>query len=75
VYDVDQAGCPQVLIRAEDFGFRPLLYVMRTGRDPRALLPEVRAAVREVDTRDTAAAAARGHLAAYFRMAFWSRPP
>ena len=51
LYDVHQDGRPQVFVRAEDWGFRPLFYVARTDREPRTLLPEVRAAVRRVDPR------------------------
>jgi putative ABC transport system permease protein len=51
LYDIHQDGRPQVLIRAEDWGPRALFYVVRTGREPRALLPEVRSAVRQVDPR------------------------
>jgi putative ABC transport system permease protein len=51
LYDVHADGRPQILVRAEDFGARPLFYVMRTTREPRSLLPEVRAAVRRIDSR------------------------
>lgn len=51
LYDVHADGRPQVLIRVEDRGFRPLFYVMRTTRDPRSLLGDVRAAVRRIDAR------------------------
>jgi putative ABC transport system permease protein len=51
LYDVHNDGRPQILIRAEDFGMRPLFYVMRTTRDPHSLLPDVRSAVRRVDPR------------------------
>jgi putative ABC transport system permease protein len=50
-YDIHQDGRPQLFIRTEDWGFRPLSFVVRTGRDPRSLLPEVQAAIRQVDTR------------------------
>lgn len=49
--DLHQDGRPQILVRAEDLNVRPLFYVVRTGRDPRALLPEVRASVRRLDPR------------------------
>ncbi len=49
--EVHADGRPQVLVRAEDTGIRPLLYVMRATRDPRSLLPDVQAAVRRVDPR------------------------
>lgn len=52
LYDVHQDGPPQLFVRVEDWGFRPLYYVLRTGeRDPLALLPEVQAAVRRVEPR------------------------
>jgi putative ABC transport system permease protein len=51
MYDVHQDGRPQVYVRAEDLGVRPLSYVVRTGRDPNAMIQEVRAAVRQVDRR------------------------
>jgi putative ABC transport system permease protein len=49
LYDVHADGRPQILVRAEDFGVRPLFFVMRTTREPHSLLPEVRAAVRGID--------------------------
>jgi hypothetical protein len=49
--DVHADGRPQILVRAEDFGVRPLFFVMRTTREPHSLLPEVRAAVRRIDPR------------------------
>jgi putative ABC transport system permease protein len=51
LYDLHQDGRPQVFIRAADWGFRPLFYAIRTGREPRALLPEAQAAVRRLDPR------------------------
>jgi putative ABC transport system permease protein len=52
LYDVHQDGPPQVFVRVEDWGFRPLYYVLRTEeRDPLGLLPDVRAAVRRVESR------------------------
>jgi len=51
LYDVHQNGRPQLYVRAEDWGFRPLFYVVRTERQPHALLPEVQAAVRRIDPR------------------------
>jgi putative ABC transport system permease protein len=52
LYDVHHDGRPQVLFRvSEDFGFRPLFFVMRTTRDPDSLLPEVQAAVHRLDPR------------------------
>ena len=51
LYDVHQDGRPQVLLRAEDWGYRPLFYVLRSRRDPVPLLTDVRAAVRGLDSR------------------------
>jgi putative ABC transport system permease protein len=51
LYDVHQDGRPQVLLRAEDWGYRTLAFVVRTPRDPHALIPEVRAAIRRIDPR------------------------
>ena len=41
----------QLYVRAEDFESRPSYYVVRTDRDPRALIPEVQMALRQVDRR------------------------
>lgn len=51
MYEVHRDGRRQILTRAEDWGYRPLFYVVRTRRDPRALIPEARAAVRRIDPR------------------------
>jgi putative ABC transport system permease protein len=51
LYDVHQDGRPQVFVRAEDSGYRTLFFVLRTGRDPRALIPDVRALVRRIEPR------------------------
>jgi putative ABC transport system permease protein len=51
LYDVHADGRPQILVRIEDFGNRQLSFVMRTTREPRSLLPDVRAAVRRIDPR------------------------
>jgi putative ABC transport system permease protein len=51
LYDVYQDGRPQLYLRAEDFGYRTLGFVVRTRRDPRTLVPEVRAAIRQIDPR------------------------
>jgi putative ABC transport system permease protein len=52
LYDIHQDGRPQMYIRTEDFGFRPLYFLVKTtSRQPEALLPEVRAAMRRVDPR------------------------
>lgn len=49
--DVHEDGRPQLYIRTEDWGFRPLSFVVRSGRDPDAIVPEVRAALRRADPR------------------------
>ena len=51
MYAVQQDGRPQIYVRAEDWGYRPLFYVIRTERDARELSPDVRATVRHVDPR------------------------
>jgi putative ABC transport system permease protein len=52
LYDIYQDGRPQIYVRMnEEWFYRPLFYVMATTRDPDALLPEIRAAVRRVDAR------------------------
>ncbi len=51
LYDVHADGRPQVLVRAEDFGFRPLFFAMRTTREPHSLAPEVRSAIHRIDPR------------------------
>jgi putative ABC transport system permease protein len=51
LYDVHSDGRPQILLRVEDLGVRPLSFAIRTTRDPLAILPDVRAAVRRTDPR------------------------
>jgi putative ABC transport system permease protein len=51
LYDVHADGRPQLLVRSEDFGMRPLFFVMRTSREPHSLLPDVRSAVHRIDPR------------------------
>jgi putative ABC transport system permease protein len=51
LYDVHQDGRPQLFVRAEDWGYRRLAFVLRTGRDPQALIPEVRSSIRRADPR------------------------
>jgi putative ABC transport system permease protein len=51
LYDLHADGRPQILVRVEDFGPRALSFVMRTTREPRSLLPDVRAVVRRIDPR------------------------
>lgn len=52
LYDVHQDGRPQVFIRPE---VRRLAFVLRTDGDPRALIPDVRSAIRRIDPRLVAA--------------------
>jgi len=40
-----------IYLRAEDFSERPSRYVVRTGRDPKTLMAELRTAVRQTDSR------------------------
>jgi putative ABC transport system permease protein len=49
MYDVHADGRPQILVRAEDWGYNTLSYVVRAGRDPRAIVGELQAAIRSVD--------------------------
>ncbi len=42
---------PHIITRAEDYGRRPVYYVVRTERNPIALVPEIRAAIRQIDRR------------------------
>jgi putative ABC transport system permease protein len=51
LYDVHQDGRPQLYVRAEDWGFRPLSFVLRTAQKPESLIPQARAALRQVDPR------------------------
>jgi putative ABC transport system permease protein len=51
LYDVHQDGRPQLFIRTEDWGFRPLSFVVRTAQQPETIIPAARAALRQVDTR------------------------
>jgi putative ABC transport system permease protein len=51
MYDVHQDGRPQLYLRAEDWEYRTLNYVLRTERGPESLIPDVRAAIRQVDPR------------------------
>lgn len=50
-YDVHEDGRPQLYVRAEDVEMRSLSYVVRTSRDPESIVPDVRAALRAVDSR------------------------
>jgi len=51
LYDVHQDGRPQIYLRAEDFGYRTLSFVVRTRRDPLSLVPDLRRAIRQLDPR------------------------
>jgi putative ABC transport system permease protein len=51
LYDVHQDGRPQLYQRAEDWNYRSLSFVLRTTRQPHALVPEVRRAIRDVEPR------------------------
>ena len=51
LYDVHQDGRPQLYVRAEDWGNRTLTYVVRSARPLEGLMPDVRAAVGQVDAR------------------------
>ena len=51
LYDVHQDGRPQLYLRAEDWSYRTLVFVLRTERDPSSVVPEIRAAVRRIDPR------------------------
>jgi putative ABC transport system permease protein len=51
MYDVHQDGRPQLFLRAEDWGYRSLSFVVRSDRAPEGLVPDVRAAVRRTDSR------------------------
>jgi putative ABC transport system permease protein len=51
LYDVHQDGRPQLYVRAEDWGYRTLVFVLRTERDPESLVPEARAVIRRIDPR------------------------
>jgi predicted permease len=51
LYDVHRDGRPQIYVRAEDWGYRPLFFVVRSAREPHALLAEVRSAIRRVEPR------------------------
>lgn len=51
LYDVHRDGRPQLYLRAEDFDYRTMAFVIRTTHDPHALISAARAAVRQVDPR------------------------
>jgi putative ABC transport system permease protein len=51
MYDVHRDGRPQLYVRAQDWEYRTLNYVVRTERDPESVIPDVRATIRQVDPR------------------------
>jgi putative ABC transport system permease protein len=51
LYDVHQDGRPQLIVRAEDWGYRTMNFVLRTNGDPRRLIPDVRSTIRGIDPR------------------------
>ncbi|MGH9158924.1 MAG: ADOP family duplicated permease [Vicinamibacteraceae bacterium] len=51
LHDVHLDGPPQLFVRAEDWGYRPLSFVVRTERQPEAIMREVRSAIRNADPR------------------------
>jgi putative ABC transport system permease protein len=51
LYDVHQDGRQQIYLRAEDWGYRNLMFTIRTVRDPGSLVPDARAAIRAIDPR------------------------
>jgi putative ABC transport system permease protein len=51
LYNLNQDGPPQLYIRAEDWVRYMPVWVVKTQGDPRALVPEVRRALRQVDPR------------------------
>lgn len=42
---------PHLMVRADDYRRPPSYYVVRTGRDPLSLMPEIRTAIRQIDRR------------------------
>ena len=51
LYDMHQDGRPQLYVRTDDWGYRPLSFVVKTSRQPESFIQEARAAVRSVDAR------------------------
>jgi predicted permease len=51
LYDVHRGSRGQLFVRAEDWNYRTLSFVVRSGREPTSLIPEGRAAVRRIDPR------------------------
>jgi putative ABC transport system permease protein len=50
-YDLHENGRQQVYLRDEDDTYGPLYFAVRTDRDPVALIPDVRAALRRLDSQ------------------------
>jgi putative ABC transport system permease protein len=51
LYDLHEDGRPQMYIRTEDWGYRPLSFVIHTAGDPELMIPAARAALRRVEPR------------------------
>lgn len=51
MYDLHQDGQPQLYLRADDWKFRAPYFVLRSEGDTKALLPFIRAVVKQVDPR------------------------
>jgi putative ABC transport system permease protein len=51
MYRVSADGRPQLFVRAEDWGYHTLYFVVRTRRDPRFLVADVRAEIRRIEPR------------------------
>ena len=48
---MNEDGRPQLYLRSEDSQLRNLAYAVRTSREPESLSPEVRTALRDIDSR------------------------
>src|SRR5688500_3098354 len=51
MYNVYQDGRPQLFVRAEDWGYRSLSFVVRMRREPQLLISDVRTAIRRIEPR------------------------
>ena len=51
LYDVHEDGRSQVYLRSDQTDYSDLVFALRTDRDPLALVPEARAAIRRVDAQ------------------------
>jgi putative ABC transport system permease protein len=49
MYDVHRDGRPQVFLRAEDFEYRTLSFVVRSDQELRNLTPTVRSVIRQIN--------------------------